>query len=618
MSLSNLSLYANSNLPQSAQGLSFRGPSAPTPDQTQQSATSTFEAMLSTCLQEDKNAPLAQRDLVPPDLNTVMEQLQKHPLDLLSPQMRESIKALDEASQPSAIAAPAPAPVPTSPVPSSRITWNGGTLTETELQIVAVLNRHKDQCPLSWQSLADKANDPTTPPDLKAAIEGLQQDPELFYAIGSQGDGRCGGKIAAKDLSGFSEHHSQVGEFQGRQAQSYEQNYIPSDGTGNGQPQVMTASDAMRELYRYSDYLPKNLSLADFKQIVEGDAKTGKCPPQVIAAAQYFVNHPDAWRQLYGGAIDKVHKEDFLQVASAAMSLTKPELDALDTVNKNQSAFFGSGDLTREKLASMADDKSLNASVRKAASQLLSDPLLFSLLNNSITGYKTHHGFFDFGGGHTVDSGNISNNDFRHFYNNMSAANSTVQNAKTHVPKTAAEQDAVADMMMGVADQPNIKSAKKNGGAFMHAADSVLKVGSEVLDWGATAVGLLSFVPVLGELADVVSMGLETESQAANLLHTAISGGNMKLALAEAGISLGGQALSFVAGPEVKLAIRNGLVKKALEEAFTAGVNMPISVAQSYAEGYLSNIKARLEAGPVQGVGAPTQYDTTARSQNVA
>ncbi|MEX2746265.1 HrpF/NolX family T3SS translocon protein [Rhizobium mongolense] len=570
--------------------------------------------MLSTFLQEDSRGPLAQRDLMPPDLNSVMKQLQQHPLDLLSPQMRESIKALDEASQPSAIAAPAP--VPTSPVPSSRITWSGGTLTETELQIVAVLNRHKDQCPLSWQSLADKANDPSTPPDLKAAIEGLQQHPELFYAIGSQGDGRCGGKITAKDLSSFSEHHSQVGEFQGRQAQSYEQNYIPSDGTENGQPQVMTVSDAMRELYRYSGYLPKNLSLADFKQIVEGDANTGKCPPQVIAAAQYFLNHPDAWRQLCGGTIDKVHKEDFLQVASSAMSLTKPELAALDTINKNQSAFFGSGDLTREKLASMADDKGLNANVRKAASQLLSDPLSFGLLNNTITGYKTHHGFFDFGGGHTVDSGNISNNDFRHFYNNMSAANCTVQNTKTHVPKTPAEQDAVADMMMGVADQPNIKSAKKNGGAFMHAADSVLKVGSEVLDWAATAVGLLSFVPVLGELADVVSMGLETESQAANLLHTAISGGNMKRALAEAGINLGGQALSFVAGPEVKLAIRNGLAKKALEESLTAGVNMPISVAQTYAEGYLSNIKARLEA--MQGAGAPTQYGTTAWSQNVA
>jgi type III secretion translocon protein HrpF len=372
----------------------------------------------------------------------------------------------------------------------------------------------------------------------------------------------------------------------------------------------MTVSDAMRELYRYSDYLPKNLSLGDFKQIVEGYAQTSKCPPQVIAAAQYFLTHPDAWRQLYGSAIDKVDKEDFLQVASSPMSLTKPELAALDTINKNQSAFFGSGDLTREKLVSMADDRGLNASDRKAASQLLSDPLLFGLLNNSITGYKSHHGFFDFGGGHTVDSGNISNNDFRHFYNNMSAANSTVHKTKIHVPKTPAEQDAFADMMIGMADQPNIKSAKKNGGVFMYAADSLLKAGSQVLDWAATAVGLLCFVPALGQLADAVSMALETESQAANLLHTAISGGNMKRALAEAGINLGGQSLSFVAGPEVKLAIHNGLVKRALEEALTAGVTMPISAAQLYAEGYLSNIKARLETGPMQGAGAPTDFAT--------
>ncbi|MBQ0819193.1 nodulation protein NOLX, partial [Microvirga sp. HBU67558] len=83
---------------------------------------------------------------------------------------------------------------------------------------------------------------------------------------------------------------------------------------------------------------------------------------------------------------------------------------------------------------------------------------------------------------------------------------------------------------------------------------------------------------------------------AANLLRTAITGGNMKLALEEAGISIGAQALSLVAGPEVKLAIRNGLVKKVMEEAATAGIDLPISVAQTYAEDYLNNLEARLAA----------------------
>ncbi|WP_305881669.1 HrpF/NolX family T3SS translocon protein [Bradyrhizobium sp. CCGUVB23] len=524
------------------------------------------------------------------------------PLDHLPAQVKAAIEAMERGeplpSSSGTSATAEPADLPTAPVPSSRITWNGGTLTNAELQIVAVLNRHKDQCPLSWDSLADKANDPSTPPDLKQAINGLRRDPELFYAIGSQGDGRCGGKIKDKDLSEFSDSHSQVATFQEQQAHSYEQNYIPSDGTGTGQPSVMTLSDALRELYKYSDYLPTNLSLDDFKGIVDGNAKTGKCPPQVIAAAQYFLDHPDSWKQLYGGAIDKVHKEDFLQVASSSMNLSLSELDTLGTINKNQDAFFGGGVLTREKLASMVGDKTLDPKVRQAASQLLSDPVLFGLLNNSITGYKTHHKFFDFGGGHTVDSGNISSNDFTHFYSNMSAANHTVQQTKTHLPKTVADQSAVADMMAGVADQPDIKSHKKSGGAFMHALDGVAKVGSKVLDWTATAVGLLGFIPGLGELADAASMVIECESQAANLLHTAISGGNMKQALEEAGLNVAAQAVGCISGPEVKFAMREGLMKTVMEGAATTGIDLTVSQAQSYADNYLDDLKTRLETEP--------------------
>ncbi|WP_445219699.1 HrpF/NolX family T3SS translocon protein [Bradyrhizobium sp. Pa8] len=603
------------------------GPSA----QIRPGDASTFEAMMSVCSRDEKfDAPSSPpdplqpelkmsqdtRDQLPANVKVAIEAMEKDPLFSSS---SDSSPVESSSVDASATAAPAPPPdLPSAPVPSSRITWNGGTLTNAELQIVAVLNRHKDQCPLSWDSLADKVNDPSTPPDLKEAIDGLQRDPELFYAIGSQGDGRCGGKIKANDLSEFSASHSQVAKFQEQQAHSYEQNYIPSDGTGNGQPSVMTLNDALRELYKYSDNLPKNLSLDDFKGIVDGGAKTGKCPPQVVAAAQYFLDHPDAWKQLYGGAIDKVHKEDFLQIASSSMNLTKAEISTLGTINDNQGAFFGGGVLTRGKLASMVYDEGLDPKIRQAASQLLSDPVLFGLLNNSITGYKTHNKFFDLGGGHTVDSGNISNNDFTHFYSNMSAANHTVQQTKTHVPKTAAEQSAVADMMMGVADQPDIKSAKKNGGALMHALDDVAKVGSKVLDWTATAVGVLGFIPGLGELTDVISMGLELESQAANLLHTAISGGNMKQALEEAGLNLAAQAIGCVGGPEVKLALREGLAKKVLEEASTKGLDLTVSEAQSYAENYLDDLKARLETGPMQAAGVPSQVPATPSFQNVA
>ncbi|WP_429500351.1 HrpF/NolX family T3SS translocon protein (plasmid) [Robbsia andropogonis] len=499
------------------------------------------------------------------------------------------------------------ASVPPAPVPGSTVTWNGGNLTDAELQIVAVLDRHKDQCPLSWDSLQDKINDPSTPPDLKSAIEGLRQDPRLFFAIGSQGDGRCGGKIKANDLSDFSANHAQVATFKEKEATNYEENYIPSDGTGNGQLSVMAESDALRELFRYSDNLPKHLSQADFKRIVDGDAKTGKTPPQVIAAAQYFLDHPASWRQLNGGA-DEVGTADFLSAAASSMNLSRTELNTLDTINRNQNAFFGDGDLTRDKLASMSSDGSLDAKVRQAAAQLQSDPLLFSLLNNSITGYKTHHGLFDFGGGHTVDSGNISNNDFTHFYGNMSASNRTVQQATTHAARTDVERCASVDMMMGVADQPNVKTPKHNGGTLMHAVDDVLKVGAKAFDWAATALGALSFIPGVGELADLGSEVLESESQAMNIMHTVISGGNLKEALEEAGLSLAAQAVGDISGPEAKIAMRDGLTKTLLEKAATAGIHMPIEAAKSYTESYLNYIQARLQGGPVQGAGTPFSF----------
>jgi len=599
MSVNNLSLTASSTV-----ALNGLGPS---PSLARD--LSNFEAVLASFslkgTTDDNSAP--QDPAAPDSAKQLTEELTQEVRNILPPEIKAALDACQQTPEPSSTEASSAASAPKvadAPVQSSRITWNSGTLTDTELHIVSVLNRHKDKCPLDWKSLGDLANDPSTPPDLKAAIEALQQDPELFYAIGSQGDGRCGGKIKAGDLSGFSDHHPQVAAFQEQRAKNYTQNYIPSDGTGNGEPSVMTQTDALRELYRYSDNLPKNLSLADFKQIVDGEAKTGKCPPQVLAAAQYFLDHPDEWKQLYGGSIDKVHKEDFLQVASSSMNLTQAELDTLSTINKNQNAFFWKGDLTREKLESMIDDKSLAPEVRKAASQLLSDPVLFGLMNNAITGYKTHHKFFDFGGGHTVDSGNISNSDFNQLFNIMSSANRTAQQVKTHAARTAAEKGAVADMTMGVADQPDIKSPKKNGGAFMHAINDVLKVGSKVLDWAATAVGVLGFIPGLGELADLASMVLEAEAQAANLLHTAISGGNIKQALEEAGLSLAAQAVGCIGGPEVKLAMREGLVKQVIQEAATAGINLPVSVAQSYAEDYLNNLKARIESERMQAAGA--------------
>lgn len=352
----------------------------------------------------------------------------------------------------------------------STVTRDGGTLTQSELEIVTTLDRHKDKLPVAWADLDAKINDPATPPDLKQALTELQKDPRLFFAIGSQGDGKCGGKIKAGDLSKFSAGHAQVAEYANKQAKGYTQNYVASDSPDKTQPTVMTESDAMREFYRYSDYLPKDLNQDAFKHLVEGDSKAQKCPPQVIAAAQYFREHPDQWKALAGDA-GSMSTPDFLQKSASQMHLTAPELKTLDTINSHQDAFFGDGkEVTRDKLDTIAKDDKADPAVRDATKQLLGDPLLFGLLNNSITGYKKPHSFF--GGGHVVDSGKISNKDFQQFYDHMTAANKAVEKSPTHAATSPDQKKAVADMLMGKADQPEIKQKKKTSAPSARACMS--------------------------------------------------------------------------------------------------------------------------------------------------
>ena len=480
------------------------------------------------------------------------------------------------------------------------LTWNSGTLTNEELQTVSVLIRHKDQCPLERDKLQDKINDASTPQDLKQAVTQLQQDYQLFFAIGSQGDGRCGGKIKASDLDGFSSSHAQVGAFAEQQASEYLHNYVPSDSTQQTvRPAEMTESDALRELYRYSDGLPKFLNQDELKNIVEGSSHIGKCPAQVIAAAQYFRLHKDRWSQLTDNQ-NGISKEDLLARSVDKMHLTQQELDNLNTIKLHADTFFDSGDLTRDKLQAISQNNSLDSKVRQTASQLLQDPLLFGVMNNTITGYKTHHKFFDFGGGHTVDSGNISRNDFNHFVAGMSATNRQVLASNAHAVRSDTDNNAVADMLMGVEDQPAIKVPKKNGGFVLHALDEILKVGSTVWDLAATAATALSFIPGLGEVADAVGVALESQAQAAKLLRTAIDGGDMKKALAESGLSMASQAVGSISGPEAKLALREGLTKKLLEKAATASINLPIEAAKGYTQMYLDNLNLRIQSSQRQ------------------
>ncbi|KGK58901.1 MULTISPECIES: HrpF/NolX family T3SS translocon protein [Xanthomonas] len=453
------------------------------------------------------------------------------------------------------------------PVDGSSVTWDGGTLTQNELEIVTTLDRHKDKLPLAWADLDAKINDPATPPDLKKALTELQNDPRLFFAIGSQGDGKCGGKIKSGDLTKFSAGHSQVAEYATKQAKGYTQNYVASDSPDKAQPTVMTESDAMREFYRYSDYLPKDLNQDAFRQLVEGNSNTQKCPPQVIAAAQYFREHPDQWTALAGDS-GSMSTPDFLQKSASQMHLTAPELKTLDTINSHQDAFFGDGkEVTRDKLDTIVKDDKADPAVRDAAKQLSADPLLFGLLNNSITGYKKPHSFF--GGGHVVDSGKISDKDFQQFYEHMTAANKTVDKAPTHAATSPEQKKAFDDMLMGKADQPDIKKKKKDIGTVGKGLHEFLKWDSKILDWASVGLSALNGIPVIGEFADAAAVALEGEAQAAQVLDTALQGGDMSLAWKLAGINMAGAVVGAAGGPGARIAAK-GAAKGVAEGAAKA------------------------------------------------
>ncbi|PPU70641.1 serine kinase [Xanthomonas cucurbitae] len=445
------------------------------------------------------------------------------------------------------------------PVEGSSVRWDRGMLNQNELEIVTTLDRHKDKLPMAWADLDAKIDDPATPPDLKKALTELQNDPRLFFAIGSQGDGKCDGDIKADDLSKFSASHWQVAVYATQQAKNYTQNYVASDSPDNTQPTVMTENDAMREFYRYSDYLPGCLNQDAFKQLVEGDSNTQKCPPQVIAAAQYFRDHPDQWKELAGDS-GSISTPDFLQKSVSQIHLTESELKTLDTINGHQDAFFDKVKhtgllpkkvMTRDKLAAIVKDDKADPAVRDAAKQLLGDPLLFGFLNNSITGYKVEHTFF--GDGPTIDSGNISNYDFKNFYERMSAANRTAEKAPTHAATAPEQKKAFVDMVMGKADQPDIKTPKKDKGTINKVLHTILKWGSKILDGISVALSALSFIPVIGEIADAAAIALEAEAQALQVLDAVVQGDDVKLAWERVGINMAGAVAGVVGGPSARL-----------------------------------------------------------------
>lgn len=198
-------------------------------------------------------------------------------------------------------------------VDGSSVTWEGGTLTPSELQIVSTLNQHKDKTPLEFAKLDDKINDPSTPPDLKSALQGLQKDPRLFFAIGSQGDGKCGGKIKAGDLWDFADHHQQVTALGGKNAEFNPKNIkgaTPppaaegSSVTWDGGTLTQSQLEIVSTLNQHRDMMPIEFAKLDEKI---NDPAT---PPDLKKALQGLQQDPGLFFAMASQGHGKHHHDD--------------------------------------------------------------------------------------------------------------------------------------------------------------------------------------------------------------------------------------------------------------------------------------------------------------------
>jgi len=387
--------------------------------------------------------------------------------------------------------------------------------------VVTTLGRHDGMLKkaVDADGLAKMRDDPNTPSDMKAAIDTLLNNPAMFQALDEATPGKVDGKIAAGDVDTL-KNTPAFRQYADQQAESYTHDYIPSDADADTSPREMNANDAMRELYLYSQSLPKKLSLDTLQGIADGSQNMDKCPPQVAAAAKYFTDHPNQWSNLTGmnDGSSTESREALCDQVSYNVKLTQPESDALQTVKNNEDVFFKGGDLTPKKLQDIANDTNQPQDVRDAAN-LLSQPnsMLFSMLDNG----KHHAGgnFFNKSNDQKISKGDLDA--FIAHGTNQVETSPTLSKTDTDVQKKS-----VSDMQSGQETQPDQK--KEMGGGFFKMID--------IIGWIGTGLSIL--IPGLGEAALGAGVGRAA-------VQAGVQAG-LK-ATAESGIKAGAQAAKAAA-----------------------------------------------------------------------
>jgi type III secretion translocon protein HrpF len=368
-------------------------------------------------------------------------------------------------------------------------------------------------------------------------------------------NGKLDHKISSKDIQKLAED-PELKAYNEEKAKGYADNYIPSGDNGKtteGRP--ITKNDAENELYKYADYLPKDMSLDELHKIVDGTSHTGKCPPQLIAAAKYFTDHPQEWKDLNNGK-DKVSHASMEDKIAAKGQLDADQKKALDRIDADPNGAFG-GKFNRDKLQKIADDPKAAPEDKEAAKKFLEDPVLFGKLDNA------KHGR-DIKGAKKLwqqsDDGTISRDDikaFRSHLENKEVA-TTPANA-THKPKGAEDVKAVGDMVAGEMDQPDQKKAK--GGGFKKFLQGCLSVVSKIANVISKVAEKLGKVlpPPFNLVAKAVAVGSRVWSEGTNVAATAIQGGDVKKALRDAGLDIAGTGLNVATNSSAGSLVTGGV-----------------------------------------------------------
>ncbi|MCX2865589.1 HrpF/NolX family T3SS translocon protein [Paucibacter sp. PLA-PC-4] len=445
------------------------------------------------------------------------------------------------------------AETPPARAPVGVAAWAGG---DDGLDALATLERHGGlfKKAMNREQLEKMANDPKTAPDVREALHTVLSTPGMFERLESANTGKKDGKLSVHDVRVVAEDPA-LKTLNKTQAASFADHYIPSSASGSGEdlpaPRTITTEDAQKELYKYAQYLPDDVSLDGLKEIVDGTADGDKMPPQLKAAAHHFTRNPDAWRALNGGQ-DRVKRADMEDNISSATRLNDVERDTVDRLRQDPTGiFFKNGNLTREKLGKIVSDEKANPLDRQAAQRLLDDPVLFGRLDNGkngshIRGIK--------GAWLKSDDGQIGRGDLDGFERRLKdhAVSATPVAGTSRTPATAAAREAISDMAAGTLDQPEIKKAK--GGGLRDFVDGALKVGkviadtaSKVADWLGKTVNVPPFNLVF-KAAAVFNKGI---AGAADTASTALNNGDVEQAAIKAGIATAGTALDQVTNSSV-------------------------------------------------------------------